>query len=61
MSEKMCEIGLVGLGVMGKNFALNMSDRGFSVGVYNRTREKTQKFLEQEVGNRAIRAGYSLD
>ncbi len=29
-----CQIGLIGLGVMGKNFVLNMADHGFGVAVY---------------------------
>jgi 6-phosphogluconate dehydrogenase len=29
------EIGMVGLGVMGRNFLLNMADHGFSVDGYN--------------------------
>ena len=41
------EIGLVGLGVMGENLALNIADKGFSVAVYNRTAEKTRRFAER--------------
>jgi 6-phosphogluconate dehydrogenase len=55
-----CNIGLIGLGVMGRNFVLNMADQGFAVAVYNRTVEKTREFMEQEVGCRDIRAGYTL-
>ena len=40
------DIGLVGLGVMGGNLALNMADNGGArVAVYNRTRAKTDEFL----------------
>ena len=60
MSNQDCELGLIGLGVMGRNFALNMADRGFAVAVYNRTEEKTREFLETEVGPRPIRAGFTL-
>jgi 6-phosphogluconate dehydrogenase len=60
MANQGCEIGLIGLGVMGRNFALNIADHGFAVGVYNRTAEKTKEFLEQEVGDRDIRGGYEL-
>jgi 6-phosphogluconate dehydrogenase len=60
MNDKKCDIGLVGLGVMGKNFALNMADRGFRVGVFNRTEEKTRQFMKEEVDRRPIEAGYSL-
>jgi 6-phosphogluconate dehydrogenase len=32
------DIGIIGLGVMGANLALNLSDKGFGLSVYNRTR-----------------------
>ena len=39
-------IGLIGLGVMGENLALNIAEKGFQISVYNRTREKTEKLKE---------------
>ncbi len=59
MPEKGCDIGLIGLGVMGRNFVLNMADHGFAVAVYNRTAEKTREFMDQEVDSRDIRPGYT--
>lgn len=44
MKEK-SDIGLIGLAVMGQNLALNIADHGFQVSVYNRTTEKTDKFV----------------
>ncbi len=41
----MADIGLVGLGVMGANLALNMAEKGHTVAVYNRTPEKTDAFM----------------
>ncbi len=41
------KIGLIGLGRMGKNLALNMIDNGFSVVVYNRTKEKIEDFVKE--------------
>jgi 6-phosphogluconate dehydrogenase len=38
------DIGLIGLGVMGSNLALNIAEKGFKVAVYNRTRDVTHKF-----------------
>ena len=38
------EIGLIGLGVMGANLALNIAEKGFPIAVYNRTGETTAKF-----------------
>jgi len=32
-----CDIGLIGLAVMGENLALNMESRGYTVAVFNRT------------------------
>ena len=60
MSNQGCDIGLIGLGVMGRNFVLNMADHGFSVAVYNRTTEKTKDFMANEVGDRPIKAGFEL-
>jgi len=42
------KIGVVGLGVMGLNLALNIERNGYPVAVYNRTTSKTQAFLENE-------------
>jgi 6-phosphogluconate dehydrogenase len=39
-----CDIGLIGLAVMGENLVLNMESKGFTVAVYNRTTEVTERF-----------------
>ncbi len=36
------EIGMVGLGVMGRNFVLNMADHGFAVAGYDKDPNKSQ-------------------
>ena len=41
----MADIGLVGLGVMGANLALNIADHGYTVAVYNRTTSRTDAFV----------------
>ena len=41
------DVGLVGLAVMGANFALNMADHGFKVAVYNRTTSVTEEFVRE--------------
>jgi 6-phosphogluconate dehydrogenase len=54
------QIGVIGLAVMGKNLALNIESRGYSVAVFNRSYEKTEEFLNNEakgknfVGSRTI-------
>ena len=39
------QFGVMGLGVMGKNLALNVESRGFSVSVYNRNKIRTDELL----------------
>ena len=45
MAKPLSDIGLIGLAVMGQNLALNIADHGFQISVYNRTTEKTDKFV----------------
>ncbi|MBM4082568.1 MAG: NADP-dependent phosphogluconate dehydrogenase, partial [Planctomycetes bacterium] len=53
-------IGVVGMDVMGSNLALNIESKGFPVAVYNRTAEKTKKFVEQECVGKKVMATYSI-
>ena len=53
-------VGLIGLAVMGKNLALNIADHGYSVAVYNRSREKTDSLLD-EAKHENIIGTYSLE
>jgi len=39
-----CDIGLIGLAVMGENLVLNMESRGFKVAVFNRTVSVVEAF-----------------
>ncbi len=41
---KKCDIGLIGLAVMGENLVLNMESRGFTVAVFNRTTSVVEAF-----------------
>src|SRR5882672_6731015 len=47
MAKSHSDIGLIGLAVMGQNLALNIADHGFQISVYNRTVEKTDKFVAE--------------
>ncbi|DBA68188.1 hypothetical protein WJX79_010020 [Trebouxia sp. C0005] len=38
----MSKLGLIGLAVMGQNFALNVAEKGFDIAVYNRSYDKTE-------------------
>ena len=47
MAKPRSDIGLIGLAVMGQNLALNIADHGFQISVFNRTTEKTDKFVAE--------------
>ena len=61
MSTDMCDIGLIGLAVMGQNLVLNMNDHGFKVAVYNRTTSKVDEFLANEAKDTQVVGAYSLE
>jgi 6-phosphogluconate dehydrogenase len=54
MKAQQFEIGMVGLGVMGRNLLLNMADHGHSVAGYDKDAAKVAA-LKQEAENRDIR------
>ena len=54
MSTNQCDIGLIGLAVMGENLVLNMESKGFSVAVFNRTWEVTEKFAAERAKGKNI-------
>ncbi len=54
------KIGIVGLGVMGSNLALNIERHGFPVAGYNRDENKTRAFLEGPAAGKNIIAVDSL-
>lgn len=57
----MREIGLLGLGVMGKNLALNIGRKGYRLSVFNWTPQETLEFMEKQVTNEDILAFYDLE
>jgi 6-phosphogluconate dehydrogenase len=60
MSETNCDIGLIGLAVMGQNLVLNMADHGFKVCVFNRTTSKVDEFLAREAKGTTVEGAWSL-
>ncbi len=56
-----CDIGLIGLAVMGQNLVLNMERNGYRVAVYNRTTSKTHDFLEGPAAGKNVQPGYTLE
>ncbi len=53
-------LGLVGLGVMGENLALNVDRNGFSVAVYNRTESRTHAFLDGSAAGTGIHGAFDI-
>ncbi|MGC8548317.1 MAG: decarboxylating NADP(+)-dependent phosphogluconate dehydrogenase [Acidobacteriaceae bacterium] len=56
-----CDIGVIGLAVMGQNLALNMNDHGYKVAVFNRTVSKVEEFLANEARGTNIAGGHSIE
>jgi len=54
------DIAVYGLGVMGRNIALNMADRGLKVTVYNRTGSVTDDFVAELPADSTIVASHDL-
>ena len=54
------QIGVIGLAVMGKNLALNIESRGYSVSVFNRSSSKTEEFLQEAEGKNVV-GTYSVE
>ena len=61
MPDPTCDIGLIGLAVMGQNLVLNMNDHGFKVAVFNRTVSKVDDFLANEAKGTQVVGGHSIE
>jgi 6-phosphogluconate dehydrogenase len=61
MSANQCDIGLIGLAVMGENLVLNMESKGFSVAVFNRTTEVTDKFAADRAKGKNIQPTRTME
>jgi 6-phosphogluconate dehydrogenase len=56
---RLAQFGVVGLAVMGRNLALNVSDQGYSVSVWNMETEDTNRFVRENaqrnfIGSRTL-------
>ena len=61
MPTPSCDIGLIGLAVMGQNLVLNMNDHGFKVAVFNRTTSKVDEFLADEAKGTQVVGTHSIE
>lgn len=48
------QIGVVGMAVMGRNLALNIESRGYTVSIFNRSREKTEEVVAENPGKKLV-------
>ena len=61
MQPESCDIGLVGLAVMGQNLVLNMNDHGYKVAVFNRTVSKVDDFIAHEAAGTQVVGTHSVE
>mgnify|MGYP000055559202 CR=1 FL=1 len=51
-SAALCDIGFIGLGVMGKNLALNLADNGYKIAAFDLDTEKVDSAIAQDEAER---------
>ncbi|MGX7349206.1 NADP-dependent phosphogluconate dehydrogenase [Dolosicoccus paucivorans] len=56
----MQQVGVVGMAVMGKNLALNIESRGYTVSIFNRTSARTDLVLEEHPDKNLV-GTYSIE
>src|SRR5450755_2232848 len=61
MQTDTCDIGLIGLAVMGQNLVLNMNDHGYKVAVFNRTVSKVDDFVADEAKGTKVVGAHSIE
>jgi len=59
--NKLSDIGLIGLAVMGENLVLNMESKGFQVSVFNRSDKKVLDFLAGRAKGKKIVGTHSIE
>jgi 6-phosphogluconate dehydrogenase len=60
MQKESCDIGLIGLAVMGQNLVLNMNDHGYRVAVFNRTVSKVDDFINNEAKGTQVVGAHTI-
>ncbi len=61
MQPESCDIGLIGLAVMGQNLVLNMNDHGYKVAVFNRTVSKVDDFITHEAAGTQVVGAHTVE
>ena len=55
-SNGLCDIGFIGLGVMGKNLTLNLADNGYKIACFDLDKEKIYAIIDQDAQERGDNA-----
>ncbi|MEO6914958.1 MAG: NADP-dependent phosphogluconate dehydrogenase [Chitinophagaceae bacterium] len=61
MANELFDLGMVGMGVMGRNLLLNMADHGFKVLGYNRSAEKIANLEKDATPGTTVKGTTSLE
>src|SRR4051812_16026591 len=56
-----CDIGLIGLAVMGENLALNVESRGYKIAVFNRTTSVVENLMNGRAKGKKFVGCHSLE
>lgn len=48
------QIGVIGMAVMGRNLALNIESRGYTVSIYNRSKDKTEEVIAEHSNKKLV-------
>ncbi len=56
-----CDIGVIGMAVMGQNLALNIESKGFTVAVFNRTTSRTEAFVRERGQGKNVVGALTLE
>ena len=59
--NKLSDIGLIGLAVMGENLVLNMESKGFQISVFNRSVQKVYDFLSGRAKGKKIVGAHTIE
>jgi len=51
-STQLCDIGFIGMGVMGKNLALNLADNGYRIAAFDLDSSKVEDAIAQDEAER---------
>ncbi|MBO9570758.1 MAG: decarboxylating NADP(+)-dependent phosphogluconate dehydrogenase [Chitinophagaceae bacterium] len=59
--NRLSDIGVIGLAVMGENLILNMASKGFCVTAFNRTVDKVEHFINGRAKDKNIAGAHSIE